>query len=138
MNQPGTGNWELGTETLYRDDRDSSPPGLRPSARNDNVRGDFPILSKGVRGGQAPLVYLDSAATTHKPQVVIDATSRYYSEENANIHRGVYWLSEQATLAFDGVREQARAFLGAAHAHEIIFTSGTTGEIGRASCRERV
>ncbi|HEX5071708.1 MAG TPA: aminotransferase class V-fold PLP-dependent enzyme, partial [Gemmatimonadaceae bacterium] len=76
--------------------------------------------------GVAPLVYLDNAATTQKPQVVIDATSRYYAEENANIHRGVHWLSERATEAYDGVREQARAFLGAKHAHEIIFTRGTT------------
>jgi cysteine desulfurase/selenocysteine lyase len=92
------------------------------------LRDDFPILATRVRG-ERPLVYLDSAATTQKPQAVIDATSRFYAEENANIHRGVYWLSEQATLAFDRVREQARAFLGAAHAHEIIFTSGTTGSI---------
>jgi cysteine desulfurase/selenocysteine lyase len=79
--------------------------------------------------GDAPLIYLDNAATTQKPQVVIDATSRYYSEENANIHRGVHWLSEQATIAYDRVREDARAFLGAAHAREIIFTRGTTDSI---------
>jgi len=71
-------------------------------------------------------VYLDNAATTQKPQVVIDATSRYYAEENANIHRGVHWLSERATEAYDRVREAARAFLGAKHAHEVIFTHGTT------------
>jgi cysteine desulfurase / selenocysteine lyase len=116
------------TESLYRDAKDSSPPGLRPFARNDNIRDEFPILRVAVRG-ESPLVYLDSAATTQKPQAVIDATSRYYAAENANIHRGVYWLSEQATLAFDAVREQARAFLGAEHAHEIIFTSGSTGGI---------
>ena len=71
-------------------------------------------------------MYLDNAATTQKPQVVIDATSRYYSEENANIHRGVHWLSERATEAYDRVREQARTYLGATHAHEVIFTHGTT------------
>ena len=73
-----------------------------------------------------PLVYLDNAATTQKPQVVIDATSRYYAEENANIHRGVHWLSERATEAYDRAREAARAYLGAAYAHEVIFTRGTT------------
>ena len=98
-------------------------------AESLDCRRDFPILSTRVRGGESPLVYLDNAATTHKPQVVIDATSRYYAEENANIHRGVHWLSEQATIAYDRVREQARAFLGAAHAHEIIFTRGTTDGI---------
>jgi cysteine desulfurase/selenocysteine lyase len=61
--------------------------------------------------------------------VVIDAVSRFYAEENANIHRGVHWLSEQATVAYDRVREQARAFLGAEHAHEVIFTRGTTDGI---------
>jgi cysteine desulfurase/selenocysteine lyase len=71
-------------------------------------------------------VYLDNASTTQKPQVVIDATSRYYAGENANIHRGVHWLSELATDAYDRVRLQAGAFLGARHAHEVIFTSGTT------------
>jgi cysteine desulfurase/selenocysteine lyase len=91
-------------------------------------RQDFPILTTQVRG-EAPLVYLDNAATTQKPQSVIDATSRYYAEENANIHRGVHWLSEQATLAYDRVREQARAFLGVEHASEIIFTRGTTDSI---------
>src|SRR5215213_3482892 len=120
---------EVEAEALYRDDRDSSPPGLRPSARNDSIRADFPILATRLRGGDTPLVYLDNAATTQKPQVVIDATSRFYAEENANIHRGVHWLSEQATIAYDRVREQARAFLGAAHTHEIIFTRGTTDGI---------
>ena len=93
-----------------------------------SVRGEFPILATKVRG-DTPLVYLDNAATTQKPQVVIDATSRYYSEENANIHRGVHWLGERATEAYDRVREAARAFLGAEHAHEIIFTRGTTDGI---------
>jgi len=91
------------------------------------IRAQFPILSTTVRG--KPLVYLDSAATTQKPHAVIDAVARYYEAENANIHRGVHWLSEQATLRYDAVREQARAFLGAAHAHEVIFTRGTTDGI---------
>lgn len=91
----------------------------------DGCREAFPILRTKVRGS-SPLVYLDNAATTQKPQVVIDATSRYYAEQNANIHRGVHWLSERATEAYDGVREAARAFLGARHAREVIFTHGTT------------
>ena len=133
----GTGG-EPGTETLYREVEDSSPAALRASARNDSSarfpvsgsrfplrRDDFPILKTKVRG-ETPLVYLDNASTTQKPQVVIDATSRYYAEENANIHRGVHWLSERATEAYDRVRLEAQAFLGARHAHEVIFTSGTT------------
>ena len=115
----GTGNRELGTEAPRTHGSPFPVPGSLSS------RQDFPILATKVRG-VAPLVYLDNAATTQKPQVVIDATSRYYAEENANIHRGVHWLSERATEAYDGVREQARAFLGAKHAHEIIFTRGTT------------
>jgi cysteine desulfurase/selenocysteine lyase len=95
----------------------------------ETCRAEFPILRTRVRGGEAPLVYLDNAATTQKPQCVIDATSRYYAEENANIHRGVHWLSERATEAYDRVREEARAFLGAEHAHEVIFTRGTTDGI---------
>ena len=138
---PGTGNREPGTEALSREAEDSSPSALRASARNDNdarfpvpgsrstvidaCRRDFPILKTKVRG-ETPLVYLDNAATTQKPQVVIDATSRYYAEENANIHRGVHWLSERATDAYNRVREAARVFLGAKHAHEVIFTHGTT------------
>ena len=134
----GTGNGEPGTVSLYRDVEDSSPAALRASARNDNDarfpvpgsrfpvrREDFPILTTKVRG-DTPLVYLDNAATTQKPHVVIDATSRYYAEENANIHRGVHWLSERATEAYDRVRKAARVYLGAAHAHEVIFTHGTT------------
>ena len=120
--------------SLCRDDRDSSTSALRASARNDServeaCRRDFPILATSIRGGESPLVYLDNGATTQKPQVVIDATSRFYAEENANIHRGVHWLSEQATLAYDRVREQARAFHGADHAHEVVFTRGTTDGI---------
>ena len=101
-------------------------PGSRfPVPSSLPCRQDFPILSTKVRGA-TPLVYLDNAATTQKPQVVIDATSRYYAEENANIHRGVHWLSERATESYDRVREQARQFLGAKHTHEVIFTHGTT------------
>jgi cysteine desulfurase / selenocysteine lyase len=88
------------------------------------VRRDFPILQSTVRG--KPLVYLDSAATGQKPRVVIDAIEQFYAAENANIHRGVHFLSEQATVEYDAARVTAQRFLNARHAHEVIFTRGTT------------
>ena len=91
------------------------------------VRRDFPILGTSVNG--KPLVYLDNAATAQKPQSVIDAVSRYYANDNANIHRGVHYLSEHATAAYEAVREKARAFLGAADRREIVFVRGTTDAI---------
>ena len=93
----------------------------------EKVRKDFPILHQEVRG--KPLVYLDSAATAQKPRAVIDAISRYYLEDNANVHRGVHLLSERATEAYEGAREKVRRFIGAAHAHEIVFLRGTTEAI---------
>ena len=89
-----------------------------------DLRADFPALAQSVNGH--PLVYLDSAATSQKPRAVIDAVSRFYAEDNANVHRGVHELAERATAALEGAREQVRRFLGAAHAHEIIFLRGTT------------
>lgn len=88
------------------------------------VRADFPILATEVRG--KPLTYLDSAATSQKPQVVIDAVQRYYQFENSNIHRGVHYLSEQATDAYEATRAKAAEFIGAADQDEVIFTRGTT------------
>jgi cysteine desulfurase/selenocysteine lyase len=88
------------------------------------VRADFPILSRDV-GGQ-PLVYLDSAATAQKPRAVIDAISAYYERGNANVHRGVHALSQEATTAYERVRDLAARFLNAASPSEIIFTAGTT------------
>jgi cysteine desulfurase/selenocysteine lyase len=85
------------------------------------------ILRTKVHGH--PLVYLDNAATSQKPQAVIDALVRYYEGENANIHRGVHYLSQIATEAFEQAREMVRAFVNAAHASEIIFTRGTTEAI---------
>ena len=90
----------------------------------ERLREDFPILAQQVRG--KPLVYLDNAATSQKPRTVIDAVSRFYAAENANIHRGVHYLSERATVAYDGVRERVARFLNAASPSEIIFTRGTT------------
>jgi cysteine desulfurase/selenocysteine lyase len=88
------------------------------------VRADFPILSQKVNG--KPLVYFDNGATSQKPQVVIDAISKYYSEINANIHRGVHTLSQLATDAYEASRNTIQNHLNAKHNHEIIFTSGTT------------
>lgn len=88
------------------------------------VRADFPILSQKVNG--KPLVYFDNGATSQKPQVVIDAISKYYSEINANIHRGLHTLSQLATDAYEVSRNTIQNHLNAKHNHEIIFTSGTT------------
>ena len=90
----------------------------------ERVRADFPILHRQVRG--RPLVYLDNAATTQKPQVVIDALTTYYTGLNANVHRGVHFLSEAATHAFEQARATVRAFFNAAHDREIIFTRNAT------------
>ena len=90
----------------------------------DEVRREFPILHRQVRG--CPLVYFDNAATTQKPKLVIDRIHSYYRSENANIHRGIHYLSEKATLEYESVRKIIQSFLNARHEHEIIFTSGTT------------
>lgn len=88
------------------------------------IRADFPILKQSLHGEK--LIYLDNAATTQKPQCVIDALVRYYSEQNANVHRGVHSLSQQATEAFEAVREQVAAFINAPTSRSVIFTRGTT------------
>jgi len=93
----------------------------------ERVREDFPILRQHIRG--RPLVYLDNAATSQKPQVVIDAVSRFYAQENANIHRGVHYLSERATTAYDEARQKTARFLNAKYPHEVVFTRGTTDSI---------
>src|SRR2546429_9752031 len=85
----------------------------------ERVRADFPILRENVRGHQ--LVYLDNAATAQKPKAVIDAIVHYYEHDNANIHRGVHYLSERATEEFETARKVVQSFLNAAHASEIIF-----------------
>ncbi|HEX2453098.1 MAG TPA: cysteine desulfurase [Vicinamibacterales bacterium] len=90
----------------------------------ERIRSDFPILRRSVRG--RPLVYLDNAATTQKPQAVLDALTAYYTEINANVHRGVHQLSELATDAYEGSREKIRAFVNASSVQEIIFTRNAT------------
>ena len=91
------------------------------------LREDFPILKAKVHG--KPLVYLDNGATSQKPQAVIDALDRYYSAENSNIHRGVHYLSEHATAAYEAAREKIRHFINARSDKEIIFVRGTTEAI---------
>jgi cysteine desulfurase/selenocysteine lyase len=102
---------------------------INPTARDvkfdvDKVRRDFPILHQDIYG--KPLAYLDNAATTQKPQVVVDALTRYYTADNSNIHRGVHALSLRATDAYEAARETVRSFLGAADRDEIIFVRGAT------------
>jgi cysteine desulfurase/selenocysteine lyase len=92
------------------------------------IRADFPILARTVRGGK-PLVYLDNAATKQKPQPVLDALMRFYTSENANVHRGVHELSERATAEFEAAREKVRHFLNAAEAREVVFTRNATESI---------
>ena len=93
----------------------------------ERLRKDFPILQQRARG--KPLVYLDNAATSQKPRAVLDAITRYYERDNANVHRAVYELAERATQAFEGARATAARFLGAGDAREIVFVRGTTEAI---------
>jgi cysteine desulfurase/selenocysteine lyase len=90
----------------------------------ERIRRDFPILASRVHG--KPLVYLDNASTSQKPTAVIEAINGFYERENANIHRGVHYLSELATVAYEAARDTLKRFLGATEAEEIIFTRGTT------------
>jgi cysteine desulfurase/selenocysteine lyase len=94
----------------------------------EKVRAQFPILGRTVRGGKR-LVYLDNAATTQKPRVVLETLDRYYREENANVHRGVHDLSERATNAYEAARRTVARFLGAGSESEVVFTRGTTESI---------
>jgi cysteine desulfurase/selenocysteine lyase len=105
-----------------------------------HIREDFPALKQLVHG--RPLVYFDNAATSQKPQVVIDEITRFYAQDCANVHRGVHLLSERSTAAYEGARETVRRFLNAASAREIVFTRGATEAInlvaqayGRANVR---
>lgn len=97
---------------------------VQPAIDIVSVRKQFPILERLVKG--KPLVYLDNAATTQKPQAVIDALTSYYSGYNANIHRGIHTLAEEATAAFEATRDAVQQFINAATREEIIFTRGTT------------
>lgn len=91
------------------------------------LRGDFPILERRVHG--KPLVYLDNAATSQKPRCVIEREARYYAETNANVHRGIHALSQEATDAYEGARDEVQRFVNAAKREEIVFVRGTTEAI---------
>lgn len=93
----------------------------------EKIRSEFPILHRKVYGH--PLVYLDNAATTQKPNVVLEAMDKYYKEYNANVHRGVHHLSQVATDAFEVARRKVQAYINAEHEHEVIITKGTTDSI---------
>ena len=104
--------------------RRSRPAPAFPVAR---IRADFPILELEIRG--KPLVYLDNAASSQMPQPVIDRLVRYQSTQHANVNRGVHYLSETATAAYDEARGKVRRFVNAREDREVIFTSGTTDAI---------
>ncbi|MDB4083064.1 cysteine desulfurase [Vicingaceae bacterium] len=97
----------------------------------NEIRKDFPILSRKVNG--KPLVYLDNGATSQKPQVVIDAINNYYTNDNANIHRGVHTLSQAATTAYEVSRKKIQTWINAEYSEEVIFTKGTTDGINLIS-----
>src|ERR1700753_900825 len=91
------------------------------------VREDFPVLRQTVNG--KPLVYLDNAASSQVPQIVIERGSKYLREEHSNIHRGVHYLSQRATSAYEGAREKVKRFINAREARECIFVRGATEAI---------
>src|SRR6476661_232755 len=119
----------------------SASTAVRTTFDVQKVRRDFPILSERVHG--KPLVYLDSANTSQKPQAVLDAMDDYYRHANANIHRATHLLSERATALYEGARVKAAAFINAPDPHTIVLTKGTTDGInlvaqsyGRSVLRE--
>src|SRR3989344_9360684 len=97
----------------------------------NKIKKDFPILNDAKFNEN--LVYLDNAATSQKPQQVIDAVNDYYSHHNANVHRGIYELSERATNMYEDARTKVAQFIGAKRVEEIIFTKGTTESINRVA-----
>jgi cysteine desulfurase/selenocysteine lyase len=107
------------------------PAAVKPAFDVEEIRAQFPILKELVHG--KPLVYFDNAATSQKPRRVIKAESAYYATINANVHRGVHTLSTKATEAQEAARETIRRHINARHAHEVIFTSGTTASMNLAA-----
>jgi len=99
----------------------------QPTFDARRIREQFPILQRQIH--EKPMIYLDSAASSQKPESVIGATDRYYRELNANVHRGVYTLSEEATEAYEGARRKVARFIGAESPRQIIFTRNTTEAI---------
>jgi SufS family cysteine desulfurase len=126
---------QYGTNRLYflreTDTPDETVPTSHPEATSNSyveaIRQDFPALHQDVHG--KPLIWLDNAATTQKPQAVIDAVSRFYERDNSNTHRGVHTLAERATDAYEQAREKVRDFIGARDSQEVIFVRGTTEAI---------
>jgi cysteine desulfurase/selenocysteine lyase len=112
-----------GTEPIAVGAGRAEPPALDPA----KIRRDFPILEEKVHG--KPLVYLDNAATTQKPIQVLDALRRHYGTQCSNVHRGVHYLSQKATVAYEGVRQTVRSFINAEDAREIVFVRSTTEAI---------
>jgi cysteine desulfurase/selenocysteine lyase len=110
-------------KSLWNPERTAARGGV-PGFDVERVRADFPILKQTVRG--RPLVYLDNAATAQKPKAVLDAIVRFYEHDNANIHRGVHYLSERATEEFEAARKSVQLFLHAARPSEIVFVRGAT------------
>jgi cysteine desulfurase/selenocysteine lyase len=104
------------------------PDMASPDMDGEKVRAQFPILSRKVHDSR-PLIYLDNAATTHKPQCVIDAVSDYYLHFNANVHRSVHWLGAEATRRFEDSRQRIAAFIGSKSEQSVVFTRGTTESI---------
>jgi cysteine desulfurase/selenocysteine lyase len=100
---------------------------LRPEFDIERIRADFPVLTRTVHG--KPLVYLDTAASAQRPRAVIDATSHFYTEINANVHRGVHTLSQEATEAMELSRVKLARFINAPSSSEVVFTRGTTESI---------
>src|SRR5256714_12991310 len=110
------------TETVI-----SSKPRTESPTNWSSIRSDFPMLDQRVHSH--PLIYFDNAATTQKPQPVLQALRHYYERDNANVHRGIHELSNRATAAFEAARARAARFINARSAEEIIFTRGTTESI---------
>lgn len=90
----------------------------------ENIRAQFPVLEREVNGN--PLIYFDNAATSQKPKIVLDAIDNYYEKFNANVHRGIHTISQEATVMMEDAREKVRNFINAKQAHEVLFTKGTT------------
>ena len=105
----------------------TSTPSTAPSLDVERVRRDFPILAQEVEGH--PLAYLDNAATSQKPNAVLEALARYYQHDNANVHRGIHELSRRATDGYEGARDRVAEWIGAASRSEVVWTRGTTEAI---------
>src|SRR5262249_23309508 len=102
--------------------------GPRVMSLSETVRADFPILDRVVNG--RPLVYLDSAASSQRPRTVIEAMTRYYEQNHANVHRSIHTLGEEATELYELARDRVQRFIGAPTREEVIFTRGTTDGLG--------